>query len=298
MPLVPTRDGQRLHVRVIGRGPRPVLLLHGLGSSGAQWLPFAWPLQREATFYLPDLRGGGRSLDVAFNQPDMFQNHAEDVEDIVRHFGLDDFLLGGHSMGATTSLHWLAAGGFGGVRGYLHIDQAPSVANREDWPHGLLGAGQEDYFDGLRALATLLDAHTDHAHVAMLPRSARDRAVELLARAQERLGSPLPAQALRAIGRVPALLRRVPLMSPRQMQGILGSYLQSRDYREALRRCPVPVTVMVGMRSVLYAPAGQMAIADYAPDVRIVPFERGGHLLPFEQPLKFLHELRRFIRQA
>lgn len=297
MPFVPTRDGQRLHVRVLGRGPRPVLLLHGLGSSGAQWLPFAWRLQREATFYLPDLRGHGRSREVAFNQPDMFQNHAEDVEDIVAHLGLDDFLLGGHSMGATTSLHWLAAGGFSGVRGYLHIDQAPSVANREDWPHGLLGAGQDDYFEGLQALAELLDAHADHPHVATLPHSARARAVELLARAQERLGSPLPAQALRAIGRVPALLRRLPLVSPRQMQGILGTYLQSRDYREALRDCAVPVTVMVGMRSLLYAPEGQMAIADYAPDCRIVTFERGGHLLPFEQPLKFVRELRRFIRQ-
>lgn len=298
MPFVPTRDGQRLHVRVLGRGPRPVLLLHGLGASGAQWLPFAWPLQREATFYLPDLRGGGRSLRVPFNQPDMFQNHAEDVEDIVRHFGLADFLLGGHSMGATTALHWLEAGGFAGVRGYLHIDQAPSVGNREDWPHGLLGDAQDDYFRNLQALAALLDDHADHPHVAALPRSARLRVVELLARAQEELGSPLPAQALRAVGRFPALLRRVPLASPRQMRGILGTYLQSRDYREALTRCPVPVTVMVGMRSLLYAPAGQMAIADYAPDCRIVPFERGGHLLPFEQPLKFTRELRRFIRGA
>lgn len=297
MPFVPTRDGQRLYVRVIGRG-RPVLLLHGLGASGLQWLPFLWPLLREATFYLPDLRGSGRSRDVVFNQSDMFQNHAEDVEDIVRHFGLSDFLLGGHSMGATTSLHWLEAGGFEGVRGYLHIDQSPSVANREDWLHGLLGEAQDEYFQGLQALAALLDEHAHHPHVATLPRVARARAVDLLAQAQERLGSPLPAQVLRVIGRWPALLRRLPLVSPRQMQGILGTYLQSRDYREALRRCPVPVTVMVGMRSVLYAPEGQMAIADYAPECRIVPFERGGHLLPFEQPLKFTRELRRFIRHG
>ena len=59
----------------------------------------------------------------------------------------------------------------------------------------------------------------------------------------------------------------------------------------------VPVTVLVGMRSVLYSPAGQMAIADYASECRIVPFERAGHMLPFDQPVKFLRELRHFIRQ-
>lgn len=296
MPFVPTRDGQSLHVRVLGRG-RPVLLLHGLGGSGAQWLPFVWPLLREATFYLPDLRGAGRSRAVDLNQADMFQNHAEDVEDIVRHFGLDDFLLGGHSMGATTALHWLQGGGFGGVRGYLHIDQAPSVGNQPDWPHGLLGTAQDEYFANLRELVALLAAHGHHGELHALPPPARRAVVERLARAQERLGSALPAQALRAIADRPALLRRLPLFRLGEMQRVVSTYLASRDYREGLRRCPVPVTVMVGMRSVLYAPEGQMAIADYAPRCRVVPFERAGHMLPFSQPLKFMLELGRFIRQ-
>jgi pimeloyl-ACP methyl ester carboxylesterase len=34
------------------------------------------------------------------------------VEDIVRHFGLRDLLLAGHSMGASTALHCQRAGGF------------------------------------------------------------------------------------------------------------------------------------------------------------------------------------------
>ena len=108
MAFATARDGQQLHVRVLGRG-RPVLLLHGLGSSGMQWLSFVLPLLGVVKFYRPDLRGAGRSAAVGLNQPDMFQNHVEDVEDVedlVRHFGLQDFLLAGHSMGATTALHW------------------------------------------------------------------------------------------------------------------------------------------------------------------------------------------------
>ena len=49
------------------------------------------------------------------------------------------------------------------------------------------------------------------------------------------------------------------------------------------------------MRSVLYEPAGQMAIAEYAPQCRVVPFEKAGHLLPLDAPLAFTRELARFV---
>jgi len=52
---------------------------------------------------------------------------------------------------------------------------------------------------------------------------------------------------------------------------------------------------MVGMKSPLYAPAGQMAIADYAPNVRIVRFHKSGHVPLVDEPLKFVRELGRFL---
>ena len=296
MAFVTVRDGQRLHVRVLGRG-RPVLLLHGLGSSSAQWLPFVLPLLGTATFYIPDFRGAGRSASVVLNQPDMFQNHVEDVEDIVRHFGLEDFLLAGHSMGATTALHWLHLGGFSGVRRYMHIDQSPSVGNRHDWTYGLLGAAQDDYFNDMRQLLALLQEHEHHDHIGRLPFHARRQALGLLARSQDRMGNAVPARLLRLARHWPALTRRLPLGRIADLQRILGTYLESRDYRESLRQCAVPVTVVVGMRSVLYDPAGQMAIADYAPHCRVVAFEKAGHLLPLDSPVRFLREFRRFVSE-
>lgn len=296
MAFVTARDGQNLHVRVLGRG-RPVLLLHGLGSSSAQWLPFVLPLLGTARFYIPDFRGAGRSATAGLNQEDMFQNHVEDVEDIVRHFGLHDFLLAGHSMGATTALHWLHLGGFSGVRGYMHIDQSPSVGNRQDWGYGLLGAAQDDYFEDMRQLLALLKAHDHHEHLGRLPSRARRQALGLLARSQDRLGNAMPARLLRLAKHWPALTRRLPLGRIADLQRIVGSYLDSRDYRESLRQRPVPVTVVVGMRSVLYEPAGQMAIADYAPRCRVVAFEKAGHLLPLDSPIRFMREFRRFVRE-
>jgi pimeloyl-ACP methyl ester carboxylesterase len=296
MPYVTTRDGQRLHVRVLGRG-RPVLLLHGLGASSLQWLPFVLPLLGRARFYMPDLRGAGRSAGVNLNQDDMFQNHAEDLEDIVRHFGLRDFLVAGHSMGATTVLHWLHGGGGAGMRGYLHIDQSPSVSNREDWRHGLFGPDQDSYFDIMRTLAEALRPYRGHPRLDTLPQATRRHALELLAIAQDRQGSALPGRFIRAAARWPALVRLLPLNRPSEIYRVVTTYLDTRDYRDSLRRCAAPVTVMVGMKSVLYHPAGQMAIADYAPQCRIVPFEKAGHLLPLDQPLAFFREFRRFVTQ-
>ncbi|MCC2637244.1 MAG: alpha/beta hydrolase [Moraxellaceae bacterium] len=296
MAFVTARDGEKLHVRVLGRG-RPVLLLHGLGSSSVQWLPFVLPLLGVARFYIPDLRGAGRSGTVSLNQPDMFQNHVEDVEDIVRHFGLRDFLLAGHSMGATTALHWQRLGGFANVRRYLHIDQSPCVSNRDDWRYGLLGEVQEDCFNDLRQLAELLTQHAHHDHLHALPPSARRRALGLLALSQEKMGNRAPARALRVAARLPALTRLFPLGRTRDLQRILTTYLATQDYRESLRQCSTPVTVMVGMRSTLYDPAGQMAIADYAPQCRVVRFERAGHLLPLDSPVQFMREFGRFIRE-
>ena len=53
MPLFPARDGQSLHVRILGRG-QPVLMLHGLGMQGRDWLPFVLPYLRCYQFYMPD----------------------------------------------------------------------------------------------------------------------------------------------------------------------------------------------------------------------------------------------------
>ena len=73
MPLFPARDGQSLHVRILGRG-QPVLMLHGLGMQGRDWLPFVLPFLRRYQFYMPDLRGAGQSASARFNQPDVFQS--------------------------------------------------------------------------------------------------------------------------------------------------------------------------------------------------------------------------------
>jgi pimeloyl-ACP methyl ester carboxylesterase len=57
---VATPDGEKLHVRLGGKGPA-VLLLHGFGDTGDMWEPLARILAKDHLVIVPDLRGMGLS---------------------------------------------------------------------------------------------------------------------------------------------------------------------------------------------------------------------------------------------
>lgn len=299
MPFITLRDGARLHVRVLGRGQQPVLMLPGLGMSSAHWLPFIWPHLSRFRFYLPDFRGFGRSAHLRLRHADVFESHGQDVQELITHFGLRDFLLAGYSLGGSTALHMLRAGKFSGVRRYLHIDQSPCVVNREGWPYGLFGAQQAELFARMRALTALLAQHPEVLYLDKLPAAAKREAAAVMAIIFSRMnGRPAMEPWLRRFLLLPgAASRLLPLTRLDDAQRYLSAYANGgHDYRESLRECTAPITVFVGMRSPLYHPAGQMAIADYASDVSIVRFEKSGHVPLSDEPLKFGRELGQFLR--
>lgn len=107
------RDGVRLAWRETGRG-RPVVLLHGLFSSAeVNWIKFGTAARIAAEGFrviMPDLRVHGSSdapHDDWHYPPDVL---VDDLNDLVAHLGLDDFDLGGFSLGARTSTRAVVAG--------------------------------------------------------------------------------------------------------------------------------------------------------------------------------------------
>ncbi len=110
--LFPRLDGVELAWREVGSG-RPFVLLHGLMGSGAllagQGLVPALA-DRGYRVILPDLRGhggSGRPHDPASYPPDIL---ADDMLALIEHLGLDDYDLGGYSMGGKLVLRLLARG--------------------------------------------------------------------------------------------------------------------------------------------------------------------------------------------
>jgi len=96
----------------LGAG-RPVLLLHGLFSSAeVNWVKYGHAAQLAAAgceVLMPDLRAHGQSAaphDPTAYPPDVL---LRDVAALVRAHGLDDYALGGFSLGARTALGVVAA---------------------------------------------------------------------------------------------------------------------------------------------------------------------------------------------
>ena len=298
MPFVCMRDGEAVYVRVVGRG-EPVLMLPGLGMNSRQWLPFILPFSHRFRFYMPDFRGHGRSLRVRVRADDVFQSHADDVEDIIAHFRLQHFLLAGISLGATTAMHLRHTGRLSGLRGYLHIDQSPCVVNGPGWSHGLAGPAQAQLFSHLHALLTLLEQAPDCDYVDQLPSALRQQFAGTMVQALALLGAGGMSRLLldKGVRYLPALLlRRLPLMHLADVRAYLRAYSGGgHDYRDSLRQSDTPVTLMIGMRSPLYAAAGQELVATSAGQSRIVRFQRSGHVPLMDEPLRFLREFRQFL---
>lgn len=106
-------DGIDLAWHEMGEG-RPVLLLHGLFSDAfTNWLRYGHAgtiAARGFRVIMPDLRAHGQSgkpHDPAFYPPDIL---AKDGLALIAHLGLEDYDLGGYSLGARTSVRMVVLG--------------------------------------------------------------------------------------------------------------------------------------------------------------------------------------------
>jgi pimeloyl-ACP methyl ester carboxylesterase len=108
------RDGLELAWRETGDG-RPLVILHGLMAGGAQLIgldngPVGVIAAHGHRVIVPDLRGhgdSGRPHDPGWYPPDVL---ADDGLALIEHLGLDDYDLGGYSLGGKVVLRLLARG--------------------------------------------------------------------------------------------------------------------------------------------------------------------------------------------
>lgn len=106
-------DGTAIAYQRLGQG-RPILLLHGLFSSGqVNWVKYGAAAEIIAAGFeaiIPDLRGHGASdkpHDPARWPVDVL---AQDIEALIAHLDLKELDIAGYSLGARTSVRLLARG--------------------------------------------------------------------------------------------------------------------------------------------------------------------------------------------
>jgi pimeloyl-ACP methyl ester carboxylesterase len=97
-----TTPGQTLFARQTGSG-HPVLILHGLLGSSANWTTVARELAASYTVFSLDLRNHGRSFHSdRFDYPVM----AADVNSFIEQQGLKEVSIVGHSMGGKAAMQF------------------------------------------------------------------------------------------------------------------------------------------------------------------------------------------------
>lgn len=299
MPEIRARDRFPVHYRILGRG-KPVVMLHGVGMDSRHWLPFILLHAHRYRFYLPDFRGAGKACAVPVNQADLFNNLAEDIQDLINALKLDRFHLVGYSLGASIAMQLQQMGEFDKVDRYLHIDQSPAIANRDDWQHGLLGPEQAAFLNLLEELHQHLRPYRHSQSVLELPETVKKAAIPLITQVLSvAAGTPSVVMVLRQAARAPQLLSR--LLGRITVHNIL-MYIQTyannlHDYRDSMSRCQVPVTMFIGRQSPLYSYEGQRAVARLIPQCRVVSFDKSGHMPQMDEPFKFAHQLGRFLKR-
>jgi len=106
-------DGIELAYHEIGEG-RPVVLLHGLFSSAEMnWIRFGHAARIAGEGFrviMPDLRAHGESGKPHDPAAYLKGILARDLKELIAHLGLDDFDLGGFSLGARTVIEAVGEG--------------------------------------------------------------------------------------------------------------------------------------------------------------------------------------------
>lgn len=300
MPFYSMPDQEKLFVRRVGEG-EPVLVLSGLGMQSWQWLPFLFANRKQYEFIIPDWRGFGGSKNCVIPDLDAISSHWNDIDSLIQQLKLDQFILMGYSMGATTAMHGMKHGKLAEkLKAYLHIDQTPKISVDDSWQYGLFGQKQSRFKNLLLDIRTLLLENKFAAKLEDLPNDIRYRLVSLWSDFIEFQGSNnFSPKVVRLALHRPVLQKYLlPIQRLDYLLWYVENYLNhDEDYRQALSQLNCPTTFFIGRASSLYPEAGQTLVAQSLANAKAVYFERSGHTPLITEPRKFSKEIGRFLAE-
>lgn len=243
-------NGARIFYQVSGQGD-PILLLHGFPLSGAMFDRNREALSQQFQVITIDHRGYGMSEAPAV--PDDIVTYAEDALAVMDLLGVDQAVIGGHSMGGQIAMEMYqqAPDRF---RGLTLIDTNAYAANPAE--AGLeLGAAEMVDSGGVQAIVPLFLAE-------FLTGDTRINQPELV----NYLTTIMEAASTdAAIGGLNALATRP-------------------DYGEALGQVEVPALILAGLTDSLYPIELQMRMQEAIPTAELVMIAGAAHAAPFEAP--------------
>lgn len=254
-------DGPSLYFEESGAGT-PVLLLHGLGSSGRDWELVAPRLAAGHRVIVPDVRGHGRSdkPEGPYGVP-LF---ARDIFQLCDRLGLTRVHVVGLSMGGMIGFQ-LAVDRPALVRSLTVINSGPDMVPRT--------ARMRLMFATRMLLLRTLGPRT-LARVIAPKLFPKPEQAELRRRAVEAIGANEPDAYLRAT------------------RGLVGWSVLER-----LKDISCPVLVLASDRD--YTPlSAKKAYVDRLADARLVELKDSGHAAPIDQPGQIVDAVKGFFLEV
>lgn len=248
-----------IHYRRTGGAKVPVVLLHGLTANGACWTPLARVLDGEFDLVMPDARGHGGSSAPPHGY--RYDDHAGDVDGLIRELELSRPVLLGHSMGGMTAAV-VASRRAHGIRGLVLVD-----------PTFLSPARQREVRDS--------DVAEQHRRALGLQKSAL--VAQIRARHPRR---SLEIVELLAEARLHTHVDAFDVLTP-----------PNPEYRDVVRAIDVPLLLVIGDRDPVITFEMATELRRLNPRVRIAQIQDAGHGLPFEQPERLGEVVASFLRE-
>ena len=259
-------NGVRIHYYRTGGDKPPLVLSHGATDDGLCWTRVVRVLESDYDVIMPDARGHG--LSDAPESGYTSADHAGDLAGLIRSLGLGRPAVGGHSMGAMTTLRLIA-----------DYPDIASCAILED-PGFRLGEPQAP------------------APGKEEPRSAMLR---IIVEAQEH-----GLEATMARGRTQSPnwgeaefqpWAQSKLRVRRAFMNDMGSRRWNEEWRELLPRvtCPVLLITADPERGAIVTPEGADEASRLAPTLQVVRLRGAGHNIRREQFDGFIDAVRPFL---
>lgn len=267
-------EGVKIRFREMGRG-RPVVFIHGFGASLDTWRYITDALKIDQRLVLLDLKGHGFS-DRPQDEKYSLKDHTEVVLGLIRHLGLKDVILVGHSFGSIVAVVAALRASEGGnpnitglvvIGGALDPQHVPFFLKLLRVP--LLGWLSVKLTSAqFRTRLMLLRAFHDHSKVT-------DELVELYAGFQR-----LP-------GTEHAMMATAREIIPENFPAL----------REKLGALSIPVLNIWGEQDVIVKRPGANSVCKILPRCRLVVIGDSGHVPQEEAPAMVIPLLREFLGQ-
>jgi N-formylmaleamate deformylase len=244
------------YLRTGGNKP-PLIALHGLAGSGACWSQMARALEKDYDVIMPDARGHG--LSSAPSHGYTYQDHANDVIELIRTLGIKSPYLLGHSMGGMTAAMVASRLGFA-ISGLVLAD--PTFISAE-WQEGVYESGVVDQ------------------HLQLLKSTKEELFREAKARHRYR-SSELIEHIVQA--RLQTNVKAFDVLIP-----------PNPEFDELIRNVYVPTLLVLGSEGIVSSETA-LALHKLNPDLQYKLIPDAGHGLPYDEPARLAAAVDAFLR--